>query len=130
MFKNLLQLYALLVCTITSIFLLVVCCFALDSITDLVIPQYKKFSTLAHYKSNERFMRNNQNGFPYDEKQLKELQQLSAEKLTEKRIMEKVDFLEDTKGKAIQELIKSIQWLLVSALFFLIHWKLYKRSTK
>ena len=130
MFKNLLQLYALVVCLINSVVLLCLTGWTLNSVMELVIPQYKHYSTMIRYSSDEHFVRHYESAYSYDDDKLKEFQKLTPEKITKNRIAEKANFLDTTRGNAIEELIKALQWLLVSAFFFLTHWNLYKRSTK
>ena len=143
MFKNLLQVYALLVCLINTVFLLIMTCWGLNSITDLAMPEYKNYSRMLRYVSDENYKDyfqdnySNQNYYDsndsrriHNETRLKEFQQLTPEKLTERRINDRNNFLENNRRNAIEGLIRSLQWLLVSLFFFAIHWRLYRRAAK
>jgi predicted tellurium resistance membrane protein TerC len=127
-FKNILQVYALVVCLIASTALMIASVMALNSLTDLIIPHYKHYSSLSRFESNERYLDHKQETYAADDKRLKELNKLSGEEISAKKDREKKEFLEDKKKQAIESLIQCLQWIIIASLFFCLHWRLYKKS--
>ena len=127
--KNILNIYALLVCLITIIILIINCSFVLNSLTSLIIPQYKYAAALRQYESNEKFIEYKENSFStQDSKLALQLKNFSSSQLDQTRIFEKEKFLAEKKAANIVDLIMTMQWILVASLFFYLHWRLYKRS--
>jgi uncharacterized membrane protein YraQ (UPF0718 family) len=137
MLKNILQLYALVICAVAAITLFVISGMTISYLTDLMIPEYKKYSSLTQYESNEAYIASHKglyNAETHKEmntlNQVSALKQLSPQALTEKRLTAKKTFLEDVRRRAIENLINSFEWALVALVFFLIHWRIYKRATE
>jgi tyrosine-protein phosphatase YwqE len=129
--KNILQLYALVVCTITVIMLLIISCVSITSLTSLVFPEYTHYSTMGNYESNEAYIRSFAGHYDQDtKKEASVLKQLPSQELSEKRIQAKNDFLEDSRRKNISLLIYQFEWALIAFVFFYIHWRIYKKATK
>ena len=126
--KNLFQIYALLICLVSTIILIISTSFFLNGVTDLLIPQYKHYSSLIRYESNESYIGYFENNNGDNKKRLETLQQLTPSQLDEKRSNDKKEFLEEQKGRAIESIITSLQWAFVAMVFFFIHWRLYKRA--
>ncbi len=131
MFKNLLQIYALVSCFLATTIMMIASVFFLNSLTDLTIPQYAFYSSLSRFESNENFIfyfkKDRDLG---DNKEVQELNKLSPTALSEKRIQEKEKFLEDKRRGAIESLIRCLQWMVISSLFFYLHRRLYKKSVR
>lgn len=127
MIKNLLHLYALLVCFITIIILMITFALSLNFVTDLLIPNYKYSSALRHYKSNEDYIQHYKEMEGQKEKAIA-LTHLSLSQLDQKRQSDQREYLEDRKMETIASLIITFQWILVALIFFFIHWKIYQRS--
>lgn len=126
--KNILQIYALLICLITIIILISNISFVLNSLTSLAIPELKYASALYEYDSNETYLKYKENILPPQEPTLTLLKSLSPAQLDSRRTFEKEKFLADKKAATVVDLIMEIQWIVVAGLFFFIHWRLYKRS--
>jgi len=131
--KNIFQIYTLLVCLVCTIILIITTAFLLDEVTDLIIPQYKNYSSLLRYESNERYLSYLETKDMYGSKDMvnKEflnIKDLPPAQIDEKRAFAKKAFLEERKGYTIQSLITTVQWALVAFFFFFIHWRLYRRS--
>lgn len=124
-FKNLQQVYALLICLVSTIVLLVCVGNFLDDGTRLLFPSYREGSEFLKFQSNETYLRY-YNFESSEEKQ--EVKKLASEKLTERRLQDQQHFLKVNHLRALESLIKTILWILVAFIFFCIHWKLYKRS--
>ncbi|AIL13559.1 hypothetical protein IM40_08805 [Candidatus Paracaedimonas acanthamoebae] len=123
-FKNLQQVYALFICLICMIVLLISSGNFLDELTRLTLPAYRNAAHLIHFQSNEAYLKH----LSSNPTERAEAKLLSAEELKEKRIEARQYFLDVERFKAIESLIKTIQWALVAFVFFLIHWRLYKKS--
>lgn len=144
--KNILQLYALLICAISTIILIIFFGLAFNSVTNLIIPEYKNYSLMSPYESNEVYIKFREKELqqyfaPYEahlhEKRYREvkneitaLKQLLPQELEQKRMSAKKDFLSTEKRKNIQDFIVYFQWVVVAAVFYYIHWRLYKKATR
>lgn len=131
--KNLLHIYTLLICFVTVIILIITSSLFLNTTTDLLIPEYKNYSILRHYRSNEDYIQYYEDlGYENLDKNKNErvelLKKLSPVQLDEKRERERSQYLEDQKVSNIMSLISLLQWMLISAIFFFIHWRLYQRT--
>lgn len=126
--KNILQLYALVICAFAAIALFVISGVVLTYLTNLVIPEYKYYSSLTRYESNETYI-NSYNYNAEDQKEINALKQLSPQALTEKRLNARKTFLKDERGRTIENLINFFEWALVAIVFFFIHWRIYKKAT-
>ena len=123
-FKNLQQLYALFICLISMIVLLISSGNFLDELTRLTLPTYRNAVQLIDFHSNEAYLKR----LSLNKTELSEAKLLPAEKLKEKRLEARQYFLDVERYRAIENLIKTIQWAFVALVFFLIHWRLYKKS--
>ena len=56
MFKNLVQLYSLVVCLIASIVMMITIGIMLGNATDILLPEYKYMNQLDKFTSNEKYM--------------------------------------------------------------------------
>lgn len=127
-FKNIFQIYTLLVCFISIIILIFSIALSLNKLTELIIPQYTYYSSLRHYDSNATYIRHYEKMWGESSQNFIALEQLSPPQLDEKRAQEKKEFLEDKKSYAFETLIYPLQWAFVAFIFFFIHWRLYKKS--
>ncbi|WP_121543711.1 hypothetical protein [Candidatus Rickettsia colombianensi] len=48
--------------------------------------------------------------------------------LEEKRISYKNEYIEVTKARAVSTIINYSIWIIVSLIFFIVHWKIYKNT--
>lgn len=125
MFKNLLQVYSLLVCLFASIMIMITSGMALNSLADFTMTEIKHYGTLLDYDDNEAYLARE-----WNEQKLKELKKLPEADLTAKRLKDRVTKVRDLKHYAVQHMIDTVPWLLVSLIFFMIHWRLYHRQKK
>ena len=126
--KNVFQIYTLLICLISTVILIISTTLLLNSLTDLLIPQYKHYSSLIRYESNGNYLQYMEDNYNTNKDRLIALKNLSSAQMDEKRANGKKEFLEEKKGSAIESLIATLQWGFVALVFFFIHWRLYKRS--
>ena len=56
MFKNLVQLYSLVVCLIASIVMMITIGIMLGNATDILLPEYKYMNQLDKFTSNEKYI--------------------------------------------------------------------------
>ncbi|MCC8419374.1 MAG: hypothetical protein LN590_07745 [Rickettsia endosymbiont of Glossina mortisans submortisans] len=65
----------------------------------------------------------------YDKDLYEQLKGLPPKKeLEEKRISYKNEYIEVTKARAIRTIINCSIWIIVSLIFFIVHWKIYKNT--
>lgn len=126
MFKNLIQLYALIICLICTLILMVNIGFLMNASSEIVFMNYVNRNTLYKYDSNESYLKWEQslkNSGEVDK--LLSLSSLEVEKL---RIAEKENTKKEISYTAIKNIINSSIWLIITFLFFIFHWKLHKKS--
>jgi hypothetical protein len=139
MFKNLMQVYSLAVCLIMSIILMLILSLSVNAITDFTLTEYKNKSSLSKFSTNEdyisslslsKFSANDDYSSPLslDKAAIESIKQLSSEKIEEKRLAEKDKYIQSIKDNSISSLISYAGWLLIGGIFFIIHWRLYKKS--
>jgi predicted PurR-regulated permease PerM len=125
MFKNLTQVYCLIICLIASVVMIITIGIMLGSTTNLVFTEYKYISELNKFSSDEKYIEYKKRSFADIKEQW---QAPKAELIQEKRITEREDYIKEIKGNAISTVISCATWLITSLFFFIIHWKMYKRS--
>jgi len=130
MIKNILQVYALLVCLITVVILIISVSLSLNLVTNLLIPEYKYSYSLRQYDSNDDYIEHYKDMGTTQTQKVISLQQLTPNQLDEQRLQARARYLENQKASNIGGLIEDFQWILVAMIFFFIHWKIYKKSEK
>ena len=126
MFKNLVQLYSLFVCLIASIVMMIAIGIMLGNITDILLPEYKYINQLDKFTSNEKYIDYQKQS---DSSNKERLQIIDSDSVAEKRLAEREDYINRIKGDAISTLINCITWLITSLVFFVIHWRMYRRCS-
>lgn len=120
MFKNILQLYALLVCFVTTVVLLVVASISLDAVGDIVWAEAKNPKKFSTFRNNEAFLA--------EHKEFRK-KNLSEDELSKVRDQKRQDLVEDTKNNAKGRIFDWLASAIIAAVFFLIHWRLYRRAS-
>ena len=118
MFKNILQIYSLIVCIICTIIILIISANSLDRITDIVIPQYK-FVPSSKYLDNATYK-------DYYHSTTKDLTDIEIDK---RRLIEQKHEFNNFKAYSIRSLINLFCWLIPALITLIIHWRLYKKSS-
>ena len=126
--KNLLHIYALLVCFVTTLILIITFSWSLNALTSLFIPEYKYYSSLRIFDSNESYLQHYEEMGKDQAQRVAFLKQLSPAQLDGKRTVERNQYLEEQKADNVTSLIFTLQWTLVALVFFLLHWRIYKKS--
>lgn len=126
MFKNLVQLYSLVVCLIASIVMMITIGIILGNATDILLPEYKYMNELDKFTSNEKYIDSQTQSDPSSKERL---QIIDSDSVAEKRLKEREDYINRIKGYAISTIINYITWLITGLVFFVIHWKIYKGSS-
>lgn len=91
--------------------------------TDLLFTEYKYKHQLNRFASNEKYTEYQNQNNPSNKEQWR---LISTELLEEKRIVARVDYIEEIKDGAISSIINSATWFMTGLIFFLIHWRMYK----
>ena len=125
MFKNLTQIYCLIVCLVASIIMMVTIGIMLNSGTDFVFTEYKYMSQLSKFSSDEKYIDHKKEISSNDKEQQ---QTLKPELIKEKRIADREDYIKKVKGSALGSIISCISWLITCLFFFIIHWRMYRCS--
>ena len=121
--KNLLQIYSLLICLISSIILIITLGFVFRSTVNLIFLEYRFRDNLQHYSSNERYIEHNKDSSD-------SLRNLSADAIQNVRLHKRAEHIDFQKHQAINHIIDCVGWILISIAFFSLHWRLYKNATK
>lgn len=119
---SILQVYAFLVCFVAVIISIVCLWTTLGSSLDLLTPEYKNYSQLSSFHSNESYKLSKHDS--------KELAGKSSNEITEMRKNAKALALENIKGRAIESIIHYILGLMIAIPFFFIHWKIAMKEKK
>ena len=127
MFKNSTQLYSVAVCFVASIVMIITIGLMLGSITNLTLTEYKHKRYLNDFTTNEKYVSYKTQSA---NKQNENWKTLSSETIKSRRLADRKDYIESEKSEAISNLISCSSWLLTGFLFFIIHWRLYKHSSK
>lgn len=121
------QIYSMVVCFITTIILLITLAITINALITLFLPEYSNKSELIKYSTNEQYLRYlEQHDTKENDSLYKQLKDVSEEKITEKRIIYKNDYIQTIKAQSTSTIISCLTWIIVSFIFFIIHWKFYK----
>lgn len=126
-FKNLAQIYALLVCFILIFFILISAIISTGNIVNFLMPELEMRETLIAFTSPKNYRLYLQSKAENNPEYLKIIDSLSATELDEKRTYEKEALFQSTTTRIKSSLITSLQWLIISGIFFAAHWHLYRR---
>jgi hypothetical protein len=116
--RNLLQIYALLVCLFTIVIVIVSTWWSLYSTFEIVLPQYMHYSDLSKYDDDS---------FKADNSEL--VKNKNEEEIVQAKIKAMNKEIKNIKSSGVETLIKSILWLIVAVPFFIIHWNIHKRTS-
>ena len=86
MFKNLVQLYSLVVCLIASIVMMITIGIMLGNATDILLPEYKYMNQLDKFTSNEKYIDSQKRS---DSSNKESWQIIDPNSLVEKRLAER-----------------------------------------
>ncbi len=125
MFKNLTQVYCLIVCLVSSVVMMITIGVMLGSGTDFVFTEYKYISQLSKFSSDEKYVEYKKQASSNDKEQR---QILKPELIKDKRIADREDYINEVKGNAISSMISCATWLITGLFFFIIHWRMYRCS--
>ena len=125
MFKNLTQIYCVIVCLIASIVMMITIGIMLNSGTDFVFTEYKYMSELNKFSSDEKYIDHKKQISSSDKEEQKTLKTVL---IKEKRIADREDYIKVAKGNDLSSIISCISWLVTGLFFFIIHWKMYRCS--
>lgn len=137
--KNLLQVYALFVCFISTLILIVGSVILLQSLTDLIFPEFMNYDSLRKYETNESYRQSLEkaaiqqkddweNEYKVQRESAHKYLQMTPKELEEKRRQERKEFIEGRKHSSLVGIVKNLEWLVVALIFFFLHWRLYKRA--
>ena len=126
MFKNSIQFYSIAVCFIATIVMMITTGLMLGYVTNLTLTEYKHKRHLNNFATNEKYVSYKQSANEQNEN----WQTLGSEIIENKRLADRKDYIETEKSDATSSLITCSSWLLTGFLFFIIHWRLYKHSSK
>ncbi len=130
MIKNLLQLYSLLSCLIYTILCLIFAGFLLNHSTIYFFPDLKYRSYPYHFDSNSEYLEHHK----HQDEFYKELKKKSDNEIIEMRLQQQKEWEKrenkKTFSRSKEGMIYHGQWLFLSLVFLVIHWGIYKKSSK
>ena len=127
MFANLKQLYCAVVCFVSTIVLMICLSIILTAFFNLFLTEYTSKADLIKYSSNENYL-NSWSESHYNENQVRiyeEFRNMNSEDLGKKRELDKDNYLQSIKARAVSTIINCFSWLFVSSVFLFFHWRLY-----
>ena len=127
MFKNLIAFYAMTVCFLAVIVLMIANVHLLKNALDLCIPEHRN-AFYHDFTSNENFVARKKKDANTAEN--KEISQWTDQEITTKRLLEKKINQEEYRSFRISVILDDVIWIVMAALFFGVHWRLYKKEEK
>ncbi|WP_375318982.1 hypothetical protein [Candidatus Tisiphia endosymbiont of Oplodontha viridula] len=124
MFKNLLQLYSMVICLFATLILMFTLVQVMQNTITLVLPEYKYNYDTAKFNSVEDFI-NSKNP-----QEAEKIRLLSEAEIDKKMNLEKTNYIQKVEKEAVSSLINNASWIITSLIFFIIHWLLYQKSSK
>lgn len=126
MFKNLIQLYSIAICFLSSTILMALLLFSGNNLSYVVFPEYMNKIVLSSFDSDEEYLERQakENNQKYER-----LIKMLPNELSKKRLKDRENYIKNSKTLALQSLITQIYDVLIALVFFIIHWRLYKRSS-
>jgi hypothetical protein len=127
MFKNLVQVYAMIVCLLSVIaFFILIPLIGIDIVN---LCCFESRSEVWRFDTNTRFLDRKKNNFP-SETALKEINSWTEAQITRHREEERETYIKDFMHSSTRSLVNSFIWLTVAGVFFWVHWWLYRREEK
>ena len=126
--KNIKQFYALVICLITIIIVLVSLVCLTNSFISIRFPEYRVQGSLKVFESDSDYYYSLQNEFLNNKSTLKNLENMSIQDLRKKRLFERNRQINDVIHEGYSSFITSLQWLVFSTLFFIFHWIIFKKT--
>lgn len=126
MFKNLVQFYAMAICFLSAIILIVTIPLMVMDVANLCCA--KSRSEVWEFNSNASYLIRKKK-FAGDEI-VKEVNSWTPAQVTEKREAERDVYIAEYKHNQTNSLFSSFIWFVIAGLFFCVHWWLYKKEGK
>jgi hypothetical protein len=125
MIKNLVQLYAMIMCCCSAILLIVASCVTLNAILDFTaFVQYKHATTFIKYSSNEQYIDS------LDKEESTSFSSLDEEAKTNIRNNKQERALSKIYANSSESLIDFGLLFFIGMITFIVHWRLYKRYSE
>jgi hypothetical protein len=128
--KNLSQIYAVLVCLVLIFAILLSTVFAVSNITGLLLPELEVWEPKIAFESPNNFRLYLLKKAENNAEQITSINAMSVAELDERRLYEKRTLLASAQRKNFSGLLTALQWLVVSGIFFVVHWWLYRRFSR
>jgi len=128
--KSILEIYALAVCFLGIISIVVSLGIGIYNIVEIIYPEFAVDQwQYEQHSSNDKFWQNHPKRYP-PELNGKALQKPSEEELTKMRTESYDLVIKNQQRNSIQSLVQSLIFLIISSIFFVLHWKLFRKSQK
>lgn len=122
--KNLPQLYSLSICFVSTIVTLVTSILLIIAIINIMFFDLRNESDLNRYASNESYISYFSESYNSDRERVNAL---SPDKITDMRIQKRNDYITSEKSRTKNNIIDFTVYIIVSLLFTLIHYRIYRR---
>lgn len=124
MFRNLVQLYSMMVCFVSSIIMIILAAIFINSLFKFYFTEIANISSMEAYETNENYI----DYYKYEKEKQQTFAALPNDELSSIRLNAKAKFIRNNKNSSLSTMIELLGWS-VSALFaFIIHWFMYKKS--
>lgn len=127
MFRNLVQIYTMLVCFIAAIVFFISIPLITIDLLDLTL--FESRSDAWEFDNNSSFIRRKKREVSLSPS-FKSIESWPKEKVTQLREEEKLSYKKEFMQRSRKSAVNSLVWLLSAGIFFTIHWILYRREKK
>lgn len=128
--RSTLEIYALAVCFLGVIAIVISLSIGSYNIIELAYPEFGVDQwQYEQHQSNDKFWENHPKRFP-PEKGGKAVQRPKEEEITKMRTESYSLVIKNQRRNSTKSLVQSLLFFAISSLFFLLHWKLYQKSQK
>jgi len=115
--RNIFEVYALAVCFIAVLILIIATGIGIYDLIEISFPEFTITSYLYNeYSSNEKYIQNNPR-----------IKNLSEEEITSKRESKWNDVIENERRNGYQSIIQVLIFIIISILVFTVHWLFAKK---
>ncbi len=126
--KSILEIYALAVCFTCIIAIVISLVISIYSIIEISYPEFGVNNwEYQKHQTNNNFWKENRN-IKFDQNNNNTPQRPSDKELTKLRIESYSVVLKNVKRESTQALVRTSIFLIISSIFFYLHWKIFKKS--
>jgi hypothetical protein len=128
MFENLRQLYAMAVCFVAIMIIMIMSGLIINSLTEVVFTEYKHLERISNFESNENYRTYKK--LTNTPEEIAKLDKMPEQAIRDMRQKERINYINSMKNSAKESIFDRAGWIIISLFFLVIHWKIYTRTPK